>query len=124
VTRERLSLGKQGEAFASEFLKKKGYRIEEINYRSPLGEVDIIAYHKKTLVFVEVKTRRNEIFGIPAEAVNKRKQIQIAKTAQHYMNRKKLTNHAARIDVVSVLARDGREMVAEVITNAFDLPYY
>lgn len=123
MTEARLSLGKAGEAFAAKFLKKKGYKIKETNYRSPLGEVDIIAVDRKTLVFVEVKTRRNIAFGYPAEAVNQRKQIQIAKTAQHYLSSKKLTNHAARIDVVSVIAREGREMEAELIMNAFELSY-
>lgn len=123
MTQDRLSLGKQGEAFAAQFLKKKGYKIKETNYRSPLGEVDIIAMDGKTLVFVEVKTRRSDAFGIPAEAVNRRKQVQIAKTAQYYISSKKLTNHAARIDVVSVLAREGRHMEVDVISNAFDLPY-
>ena len=123
MTEARLSLGKEGEIFASKFLKKKGYKIKETNYRSPLGEVDIIAMDGKTLVFIEVKTRRNMAFGHPAEAVNKRKQLQIAKTAQHYLSSKKLTNHEARIDVVSVLAKEGCEMEAEVISNAFELSY-
>lgn len=123
MTEKRLSLGKEGEAFAARILKKKGYKIRETNYRSPLGEVDIIAMDGKTLVFIEVKTRRNNLFGIPAEAVNSRKQIQIAKTAQYYLASKKLNNQPARIDVVSILAKEGREMEAEIITNAFDLPY-
>ena len=123
MTDERLSLGKQGEAFAVEYLKKKGYKIKETNYRSPLGEVDIIAFDRETLVFVEVKTRRNNSFGLPAEAVNRRKQLQIAKTAQYYISSKKLSNNAARMDVVSVLAKIGQYMEAEIITNAFDLPY-
>lgn len=122
MTEERLSLGKQGEAFAAKFLKNQGYRIKERNYRSPLGEIDIIALDGGTLVFVEVKTRSNKTFGTPFEAVNQRKQGQILKTAQYYLSRKRIMNNSARIDVVSILS-DGKKMEAELIRNAFEVQY-
>lgn len=67
------SLGKEGERLAKEFLKKKGYSILQEYYRTPFGEIDIIAKEKDVLVFVEVKTRTDLTFGSPFEAVNQRK---------------------------------------------------
>ena len=122
MTEKRLTLGKKGEDFAADFLKKKGYKIKERNYRSPLGEIDIIAISGQTLVFIEVKTRSSARFGLPFEAVNKRKQGQIAKTALYYMAKKKIREHAARIDVVSIIS-NGDSLKAELIENAFDVAF-
>ena len=122
MTTKRLSLGKRGEDFAADFLKKKGYKIKERNYRSPLGEIDIIAISGKTLVFIEVKTRSSTKFGLPFEAVTKRKQGQIAKTALYYMAKKKILEHAARVDVVSIIS-NGDTLKAELIENAFDVAF-
>jgi len=120
VTKERLSLGKQGEEFAAGFLKKQGYKIKETNYRSPLGEIDIIAIDRDTLVFIEVKTRKSIEFGSPFEAVNGRKKRQIAKTAQYYLLEKKISNTPLRFDVVSVSGSE-EKMGAELIRNAFEV---
>ena len=122
MTTKRLSLGKRGEDFAANFLANKGYKIKERNYRSPLGEIDIIAISGQTLVFVEVKTRSNANFGLPFEAVNKRKQGQIAKTALYYMAKKKIREHAARVDIVSIISK-GDNFEAELIENAFDVAF-
>ncbi len=122
MTQERLSLGQQGEKLAVARLKKLKYKIIERNYRSPMGEIDIIAREKDTLVFVEVKTRSGKTFGPPVEAVTPSKQRQLSKAALAYLNQKKLRNIQARFDVVSV------ELVwptprIEVIQNAFELAY-
>ena len=122
MTEKRLTLGKKGEDFAADFLTKKGYKIKERNYRSPLGEIDIIAMSGQTLVFIEVKTRSSARFGLPFEAVNKRKQGQIAKTALYYMAKNKIREHAARIDVVSIIS-NGDTLKAELIENAFDVAF-
>lgn len=122
MTTKRLSLGKRGEDFAADFLKKKGYKIKERNYRSPLGEIDIIAISGKTTVFIEVKTRSNTKFGLPFEAVNKRKQGQIAKTALYYMSKNNILESAARVDVVSLIS-NGDSFEAELIENAFDVAF-
>ena len=71
---ERRDLGKQGEEIALRFLKKKGYRIIQTNYSCKLGEVDIVAKEKDTLVFIEVKTRTSLAFGPPQLAVTPAKQ--------------------------------------------------
>ena len=66
-------LGRAGERLATEFLKKSGLEILQRNYKTHLGEIDVIALDKDTVVFVEVKTRTNDDYGSPSEAVNNRK---------------------------------------------------
>ena len=117
---ERISKGKKGEDAAASFLAKEGYKIIERNFRCPLGEIDIVALDKGVLVFVEVKTRSSNKFGLPEEAVNRRKQHQMAKAAQFYISRKKLFNSPARVDVVAVILSD-EKIEVRVIRNAFDL---
>ncbi len=67
------TFGRIGEEAAAKYLQKKGYRILAENYSAGGGELDIVAYHKKTLVFVEVKTRSGNLFGSPAQAVDEKK---------------------------------------------------
>ena len=120
MTEERLDLGKKGEDFAAKLLKKRGYKIKERNYRSPAGEIDIIAIEGKTLAFVEVKTRSSHSFGTPEEAVNIRKQQQIIRAAMYYLQSAKKEDSPARFDVVSVKA-EGKTLTGNIIKNAFEL---
>lgn len=121
MTIKRIGLGKEGEDFAAKLLKKDGYKIKERNYRSPAGEIDIIATEGDTIAFVEVKTRSNKSFGTPEEAVNIRKQQQIIKAAMHYLQQSaKVEERPARFDVVSVSA-EGKAMSGNIIKNAFEL---
>ena len=113
------TLGKEGERIAKEFLKKKGYSILQENYRTPFGEIDIIAREKDVLVFVEVKTRADFTFGSPFEAVNHRKKEKIKKVALSYMKRLK-KECPARFDVLSINVEDGREKI-EHIRDAFEV---
>ncbi|MGD9279831.1 MAG: YraN family protein, partial [Desulfobacterales bacterium] len=76
--------GEQGEALAARRLKKAGYKIIETNYRTRLGEIDIIAKDKDTIVFVEVKSRRSVYFGNPKQAVTLQKQKKISLVALYY----------------------------------------
>lgn len=111
--------GKKGERMASRFLKKRGYEILETNYRSPFGEIDIIARYGKTIVFVEVKSRRTDRFGPPAGAVDRRKQERISKSALFYLKKHRLMNMPARFDVLGILS-NGKTMDFELIENAFE----
>lgn len=120
MSKERISKGKIGEDIAAGFLIKEGYNILERNFRCPLGEIDIVALDSGTLVFVEVKTRSSNRFGLPEEAVNYRKRHQMAKVGQFYISRKKLFNNPARFDVVAVTIKGGKED-ARVIKNAFEV---
>jgi putative endonuclease len=117
----RKVLGAEGERAAEKYLRRQKYTILERNYRCPLGEIDLIALDGKTVVFVEVKTRTGERHGSPLEAVDARKQRQIARVAQSFLLRHRLQNRDARFDVVGV-SWDGTRIVCELVRNAFDLP--
>jgi putative endonuclease len=118
--REKKELGKKGEEVALRFLKKKGYRIIETNYVCKLGEMDLIAEEKDTLVFIEVKTRTSMHFGPPQLAVTQFKQRQMSKVALNFLKEKKLEDVKARFDVVAILLGQKGEEI-ELIRNAFDL---
>jgi putative endonuclease len=120
--REKKELGRRGEELALRFLKKSGYKIIERNYVCKMGEMDIIAQEKDTLVFVEVKTRTSMDFGPPQLAVNPTKQMQLSKVALNFLKEKRLEDVKARFDVVAIVLKPTGEEV-ELIKDAFDLKY-
>ena len=114
----RRQLGDAGEDLAAAALKKQGYKILERNYVCPLGEIDLIARQGKTYVFIEVKTRKNDRFGAPQEAVNSTKQRKLRLLADYYLKQKRLGEVDMRFDVVGItMAADGPRL--EIIQNAF-----
>ena len=116
-----IKIGKEGEELAVKFLKKNGYGIVERNYRCPYGEIDIIAMDSDVLVFVEVKTRTSDLFGLPKESVDARKQRHIIKASTEYLARSGLTDTPARFDVVSIeMDGKGGGTSMELVRNAFD----
>ncbi len=116
-----LLLGKLGESRAVRYLQQEGFEILRRNYRTPFGEIDIIAREAQTLVFVEVKTRSTAAYGMPQEAVDRRKQRQLIRTAQAYLNEKGGPLPLCRFDVVSVRTdRKGQRKKFELIRGAFD----
>ncbi|NOZ68567.1 MAG: YraN family protein [Deferribacteres bacterium] len=114
-----MRLGERGEGLAAEFLKKKNYRIIRQNYRTPVGEIDIIAQDGPTLVFIEVKTRESLGYGQPFEAVNTFKMRRIAKAATLYLKRLR-DIPPCRFDIVSVYYGRGRPEF-ELIRDAFEM---
>jgi len=102
MSKQRINLGRRGEEISVEFLRKQGYKIMDRNYRCPQGEIDIVAKDKDVLCFVEVKTRRTEKYGLPAEAVNCHKQEKLARVALTYLKEKNISQQELRFDVVSV----------------------
>jgi putative endonuclease len=114
--------GKKSERLAEEFLKRTGYRILETNYRSKMGEIDIIALEKGTIVFVEVKARNTSRFGSPKGAVTPAKQRKISMAALDYLKRSGKTGASARFDVVAIDTASGKIDI-EVVKNAFALAY-
>ncbi len=101
-------LGKGGEEMAAAFLKEKGYKILETNFRKRVGEVDIVAMDgQKQYVFVEVKTRRNPHFGYPEEAVNPRKLRKMLVTGQLWLALHKINTENYRLDVIAIEMEHG-----------------
>jgi putative endonuclease len=97
-------LGNLGETIAENYLKKSGYNIVCKNFRCSIGEIDIIALNKDSLIFVEVKTRTSTKFGYPKEAVTYHKKNKIIKVAETFLAfNKKYTNHIFRFDVIEIL---------------------
>jgi putative endonuclease len=119
---KRQQFGKESESLAVRHLKKNGYKILEHNYRNKIGEIDIIAKEKGTLVFVEVKARRTHLFGNPKWAVTPKKQRKISMVALYYLKATKQTHVKARFDVVALSLADENPRI-EIIKNAFELAY-
>jgi putative endonuclease len=117
--RYNLNFGKASENTAAEYLKRQGYCILEVNYRTKLGEIDIVAKEGKTICFVEVKSRSSLAFGLPKEAVNKRKQHKLSRCALSYLKEKHLCNQSCRFDVLSII-QDERPKL-ELLRDAFEL---
>jgi putative endonuclease len=114
--------GEKGEAIAVRQLKKNGYKILETNYLTKVGEIDIIAKDKDTIVFVEVKARRSVNFGSPKGAVTSQKQKKISLVALYYLKASNQITAKARFDVVAVSLNRDKPRV-EIIKNAFELAY-
>jgi putative endonuclease len=89
-------------------LRRRGYRIVEHSARAKWGEIDLVAVDDRTVVFVEVKTRRSGEAGHPAEAVTPEKQRRMTRTAVGYLKRHGLLEHRARFDVVAITWPEGR----------------
>lgn len=113
------ALGKTGERAAVAFLKKKGFRILEQGFRFCRGEIDIIAYDKGTLVFLEVKTRKSSAFGYPEEYVTPAKQRQLRKVAGGYLVKNRLGRVPCRFDVISVTFDEAGNPQVRHLDNAF-----
>ncbi len=113
------SLGREGEASALDFVRKRGYRILERNYRTPFGEIDLIAQDGDVIVFIEVKTRADESFGRPFEAVHTKKREKIRKTALWFLKKFK-EEVPARFDVLSISVEQGAKQI-EHIRDAFEV---
>lgn len=94
-------IGRLGEDVAAKYLESKGYVIAERNFRSNTSEIDIIAYNKDMICFIEVKTRKNSDFGYPCEAVNYHKRMKITQGALSYMRSRRLECEV-RFDVIEV----------------------
>jgi putative endonuclease len=103
----RQSLGKHGEAIAAEYLKNKGYSILETNWRSPYGEIDLVANQDGVLTFVEVKTRANKSFGPPEVSITPRKLEHMRKAAECYMQEHLDYINEWQIDAIAIEVRTG-----------------
>jgi putative endonuclease len=117
-----LKLGKQGEAQAERFLKKQSFKILYRNFRGRRGdEIDLVCRDRKeqVLVFVEVKTRTNELFGMPQDAVNWRKRARIIRAAKEWLRLLDLPDVPFRFDIVEVIAEPTQQI--RLIRGAFEM---
>jgi putative endonuclease len=115
----RISLGRSGEDAAVRYLKKKRYEILDRGFRWLRGELDIIARDGRTVVFIEVKTRRGLGFGPPSASVTAAKRRQVRRIAECYLARKGFGREFCRFDVISVLAEGDGTARVEHLKNAF-----
>lgn len=114
-------LGKWGEEMAAEYLQQKGYRIIERDWRSGARDIDIIAQAPdlSTLVFVEVKTRKNEVVMRAADAVNPTKARNIALSANNYVKMCRV-DALLRFDIITIVGTNAQNMKLEHIIDAFN----
>lgn len=111
------NLGQDGEELAREHLLQKGYKILHRNWKSGKREIDIVAENKDFIVFVEVKTRTDDYFMHPRNAVTSEKQKSIIYAAESYLKRYNI-NKESRFDIVSIIS-DGKSVQVEHIEDAF-----
>lgn len=96
-------LGNAGEREAARYLRRQGFQIIARRYRTPLGEIDLIARDGECIVFIEVKTRRSSEAGQPFESVDRRKQQQLTRLALAYLKQRGWLEQPARFDVISIV---------------------
>lgn len=113
--------GARGEDLAHRFLQRRGYIVVARNYRPPSGrgEIDLVAWDGDVLVFVEVKTRASEEFGVPDRAVDREKQRLLDRAARDYSRRAGVPGDRVRFDIVNVVMDDPPRL--ELIADAFHL---
>lgn len=114
------NLGQSGESFAVKYLESKGYKIIARNFRIRYAEIDIVAELNDEIIFVEVKTRSNTRRGLPAEAVNLRKQKKIIEAASVFLQDDKFFNRPCRFDVIEIYS-NGKNFELRHIENAFEV---
>ena len=117
----RQEVGKLGEKLAQEFLKQRGYRILETGFRCREGEIDIVAWQKDCLIFVEVRTKSNLDFGTPEESITKGKKEKLITTALTYIEAHPNSPSSWRIDVVAIeIDPKGKAKRMDLIENAIE----
>jgi putative endonuclease len=121
MTSGKITLGKNAEDLAVDFLKRRGYRIVERNFRLRWGEIDIIGQDGDTLCFVEVKSRTSAEQGSPWEAVTFFKQRRLSRLALAYLKKRYGTlEHKARFDVIAVVFDKEERPSIEILKDAFE----
>lgn len=108
------NLGKIGEEVARKYLSSKGYRIIERNFHTRYGEIDIICFKADTMVFVEVKTRRSQKFGLPYESVTQKKINHLRTAALIYLESLEKPVKNIRFDVISILIQNEKPTIQHI----------
>lgn len=117
----RQALGRIGEAVAARWLRRRGWRVMAERFRSGHRDLDLIVERNGVVAFVEVKTRRDTVFGDPIEAVSWRKRRELVRSALVWADRFGPPGASYRFDVVGVVV-SGRDARIRHVENAFSLP--
>ena len=119
---QRRGLGRYGERLARRHLEANGYSILGSNYRTKSGEIDLVAERDRTLVFIEVRTRRGAEFGSPAESVTAEKRSHMVAAAEEYLQATDALDTEWRIDLVSIeIGEGGGVKRLDILENAVEL---
>ena len=121
IDRQKKLLGKKGEDIALSYLTEKGYELVARNYRfSRYGELDLVMRDGKYLVFIEVRTKKNKLYGSPLETIDYDKRRQIEKMAQLFLVKEKLSQDTfCRFDAIGIILSNNNEPEIEHIQDAF-----
>ena len=111
---KRHIIGKYGEDVAERYLVQKGYNILERNFWCRKGELDIVAESKEYIVFIEVKTRSNTLYGNPVHAVDYKKRKHMYNVAKYFLHTRGWDNRYARFDVIEVYIEKGLARVNHI----------
>lgn len=114
----KVELGRLGEELARGYLEKKGYIILAENYRTPFGELDLVARDQETIVFVEVRTRSTRSYGTPLESITHTKQERLIRLALQFCAHHYLYSKNLRFDVIGIYLKNSQPSI-EHIPNAF-----
>ena len=109
--KHNIDIGHLGENIAKEYLEKKGYSIIDQNYKNKYAEIDLIAQYKDNLVFVEVKTRIGEQFGVPENAINRDKTRRLIRNVQAYMAYNAKNYKSCRIDAMCIVLDKDKHII-------------
>ena len=110
------SIGRWGETTAVEYLLERGYRVVAQNFRTPYGEIDVIAQQGDITIFVEVKTRTSRTMGLPEESITQRKRQHMISAAEFYAAESEIDHW--QIDVVSIEGKPGSQPKITYFENA------
>ncbi len=116
---DRARLGREGERRAEQHLRALGYRIVTRNYRGPGGEIDLVALDRDTVVFVEVRTRRDDALILPEETVVPAKQQRIVRTAGRFLRQTGSEGRTCRFDVLGITVGPQGRMAVNHVPQAF-----
>lgn len=116
---QRKVLGNHSEQLARKFLVQQGFTVVQTNFFCKQGEIDLIVKKNQTLVFVEVRSKSNQLYGQPFETINQAKQIKIRRTAQYYLYQNPaMEQYYCRFDVISIIWQAGSAQL-DWICDAF-----
>lgn len=119
---DRLELGNTGETLAREILAREGYEIIAARYRYARGEIDLIGIDGGILAFVEVKARRRDSYGAPAEAVDRYKRRRLIGAARHFLYTRRIRDQQCRFDVLSLYLDSGGGLIRyQLYRDAFQV---